>query len=73
MAQYSAHHFSMRKGYLRMVRQQNLHHHFKTHNQRLGATSSLWDMFLGQCRVRVDLVIRFFNECRAVIVFLRIF
>jgi sterol desaturase/sphingolipid hydroxylase (fatty acid hydroxylase superfamily) len=43
MTHYATHHIPMRKGYLRMVRQQHMHHHFQTPNQRFGVTSPLWD------------------------------
>jgi len=43
MTHYATHHISMRKGYFRMVRQQHMHHHFKTPDQRFGVTSPLWD------------------------------
>ena len=43
MLHYSTHHISMKKGYLRMVRQQHMHHHFQTPNKRFGVTSPLWD------------------------------
>lgn len=47
MTHYSTHHFPMRKDYFRMVRQQHMHHHFKTPSQRFGVTSPLWDMIFG--------------------------
>lgn len=47
MTHYATHHTPMRKGYLRMVRQQHMHHHFKTPNQRFGVTSPLWDLVFG--------------------------
>lgn len=47
MAHYSTHHLPMRKGYFRMVRQQHMHHHFQTPNQRFGVTSPLWDYIFG--------------------------
>ena len=43
MTHYATHHTPMRKGYFRMVRQQHMHHHFKTPNQRFGVTNPLWD------------------------------
>ena len=47
MTHYSTHHIPMRKGYFRMVRQQHMHHHFQTPNQRFGVTSPLWDYVFG--------------------------
>jgi sterol desaturase/sphingolipid hydroxylase (fatty acid hydroxylase superfamily) len=47
MMHYSTHHVSMRMGYFRMVRQQHMHHHFQTPNQRYGVTSPLWDYVFG--------------------------
>lgn len=47
MTHYSTHHISMRKGYFRMVRQQHMHHHFQTPNQRFGVTSPIWDLVFG--------------------------
>jgi sterol desaturase/sphingolipid hydroxylase (fatty acid hydroxylase superfamily) len=47
MTHYSTHHVPMRKGYFRMVRQQHMHHHFQTPNQRFGVTSPLWDYVFG--------------------------
>lgn len=43
MIHYSTHHIPMKKGYLRVLRQQHMHHHFQTPNQRFGVTSPLWD------------------------------
>jgi sterol desaturase/sphingolipid hydroxylase (fatty acid hydroxylase superfamily) len=47
MIHYGTHHISMKKGYLRMVRQQHMHHHFQTPNMRFGVTSPLWDYVFG--------------------------
>jgi len=47
MTHYATHHTPMRKGYFRMVRQQHMHHHFKTPNQRFGVTSPIWDIVFG--------------------------
>jgi len=47
MTHYSTHHVPMRKGYFRMVRQQHMHHHFQTPNQRFGVTSPIWDYVFG--------------------------
>lgn len=47
MTHYGTHHIPMRKGYLRMVRQQHMHHHFQTPNQRYGVSSPLWDYVFG--------------------------
>lgn len=47
MTHYATHHSSMRKGYFRTVRQQHMHHHFKTPNQRFGVTSPVWDVVFG--------------------------
>ncbi len=47
MTHYSTHHIPMRKGYFRMVRQQHMHHHFQTPNQRFGVTTPLWDRVFG--------------------------
>lgn len=43
MAHYGTHHFPVKKGYFRTVRQHHMHHHFQTPNQRFGVTSPLWD------------------------------
>jgi len=47
MMHYSTHHFPMRKGYFRMVRQQHMHHHFQTPDQRYGVSNTLWDYVFG--------------------------
>ena len=47
MMDYITHNFLMRKGYFRMVRQQHMHHHFQTPNQRFGVSSPLWDYVFG--------------------------
>lgn len=47
MTHYSTHHIPMKKGYLRLVRVQHMHHHFQTPNQRFGVTSPLWDHVFG--------------------------
>ncbi len=47
MLHYSTHHISMKKGYLRLVRQQHMHHHFQTPNMRFGVTSPIWDYVFG--------------------------
>ena len=47
MTHYATHHTPMRKGYFRLVRQQHMHHHFKTPNQRFGVTSPIWDLVFG--------------------------
>lgn len=47
MTHYSTHHFPMKKGYFRMVRQQHMHHHFQTPNQRFGITTPFWDHVFG--------------------------
>lgn len=47
MMHYSTHHFPMRKGYFRMVRQQHMHHHFQTPDQRFGVSNPLWDYVFG--------------------------
>jgi sterol desaturase/sphingolipid hydroxylase (fatty acid hydroxylase superfamily) len=47
MMHYSTHHFPMRKGYFRMVRQQHMHHHFQTPDQRYGVSNPLWDYVFG--------------------------
>jgi sterol desaturase/sphingolipid hydroxylase (fatty acid hydroxylase superfamily) len=47
MTHYATHHFSMKKGYFRMVRQQHMHHHFQTPEKRFGVTSPLWDYVFG--------------------------
>ncbi len=47
MTHYATHHFSMKKGYFRMVRQQHMHHHFQTPDKRFGVTSPLWDYIFG--------------------------
>lgn len=47
MTHYSTHHIPMKKGYFRMVRQQHMHHHFKTPNQRFGVTTPFWDYVFG--------------------------
>jgi sterol desaturase/sphingolipid hydroxylase (fatty acid hydroxylase superfamily) len=47
MTHYATHHFSMKKGYFRMVRQQHMHHHFQTPNKRFGVSSPLWDYVFG--------------------------
>jgi sterol desaturase/sphingolipid hydroxylase (fatty acid hydroxylase superfamily) len=43
MTHYGTHHFPVKKGYFRSVRQHHMHHHFQTPNQRFGVTSPLWD------------------------------
>jgi sterol desaturase/sphingolipid hydroxylase (fatty acid hydroxylase superfamily) len=40
---YSLHHFSIRSGYFKMVRQHHMHHHFQTPDLRYGVSSPLWD------------------------------
>jgi sterol desaturase/sphingolipid hydroxylase (fatty acid hydroxylase superfamily) len=47
MTHYATHHFSMKKSYFRMVRQQHMHHHFQTPNKRFGVTSPVWDVVFG--------------------------
>ena len=47
MTHYSTHHIPMKKGYLRQIRQQHMHHHFQTPDQRFGVTSPLWDHVFG--------------------------
>jgi sterol desaturase/sphingolipid hydroxylase (fatty acid hydroxylase superfamily) len=47
MTHYATHHFSMKKGYFRMVRQQHMHHHFQTPDKRFGVSSPLWDYVFG--------------------------
>jgi len=47
MTHYSTHHIPMKKGYFRLVRQQHMHHHFQTPDQRFGVTSPLWDIVFG--------------------------
>jgi sterol desaturase/sphingolipid hydroxylase (fatty acid hydroxylase superfamily) len=47
MIHYATHHFSMKKGYFRMVRQQHMHHHFQTPEKRFGVTSPVWDHVFG--------------------------
>ncbi|MCB2203053.1 sterol desaturase family protein [bacterium] len=47
MTHYATHHFSMKKGYFRMVRQQHMHHHFQTPDRRFGVTSPVWDVVFG--------------------------
>ena len=44
MTHYATHHFRMKKGYFRMVRQHHMHHHFQTPEQRFGVTSPVWDI-----------------------------
>ena len=47
MMHYATHHFPMKKGYLRMARQQHMHHHFQTPDKRFGVSSPLWDYVFG--------------------------
>jgi len=47
MIHYSTHHIPMKKGYLRLIRQQHMHHHFQTPDQRFGVTSPIWDYAFG--------------------------
>ncbi|MDY6872338.1 MAG: sterol desaturase family protein [Chloroflexota bacterium] len=47
MTHYATHHFSMKKGYFRMVRQQHMRHHFQTPDKRFGVTSPVWDYVFG--------------------------
>jgi sterol desaturase/sphingolipid hydroxylase (fatty acid hydroxylase superfamily) len=47
MTHYSTHHIPMKKGYLRLIRQQHMHHHFQTPDKRFGVTSPIWDYVFG--------------------------
>jgi sterol desaturase/sphingolipid hydroxylase (fatty acid hydroxylase superfamily) len=44
---YGTHHFPIKRGYLRMVRQHHMHHHFQTPDKRYGVSSPLWDYVFG--------------------------
>lgn len=43
LTHYTTHHVCMKKGYLKTVRQQPIHHHFQTPDQGFGVTSPVWD------------------------------
>ncbi len=43
MLHYGTHHFPIKRGYLRSVRQHHMHHHFQTPDMRFGVSSPLWD------------------------------
>lgn len=47
MTHYATHHFRMKKGYFRRVRQHHMHHHFQTPEQRFGVSSPVWDNVFG--------------------------
>ena len=44
MTHYSIHHFSMKRGYFKKIRQHHMAHHFKTPEQRFGVSSPVWDV-----------------------------
>ncbi len=54
MTHYSTHHIPMKKGYLRLVRQQHMYHHFQTPNKRFGVTTPVWDYVFGTMPKQVD-------------------
>lgn len=43
MIHYSIHHFSMKKGVFKIIRQHHMAHHFKTPELRFGVSSPVWD------------------------------
>lgn len=47
MTHYATHHFRMKKGYFRKIRQHHMHHHFQTPGQRFGVSSPVWDKVFG--------------------------
>jgi sterol desaturase/sphingolipid hydroxylase (fatty acid hydroxylase superfamily) len=47
MLHYGTHHFPIKRGYLRLVRQHHMHHHFQTPDMRYGVSSPVWDYVFG--------------------------
>ena len=40
---FAAHHFPMKRGYLKFLRKYHMQHHYKTPEMRFGVSSPLWD------------------------------
>ena len=47
MTHYALHHFSFKGEYFVKLRRHHMAHHFKTHNQRFGVSTWLWDDVFG--------------------------
>lgn len=47
LTHYSLHHFKLKSGYFKFLRQYHMRHHAKTPTQRYGVTSPLWDIVFG--------------------------
>jgi sterol desaturase/sphingolipid hydroxylase (fatty acid hydroxylase superfamily) len=43
LTHYALHHFSFKGAYFMKLRQHHMAHHFKTHNQRFGVSTWIWD------------------------------
>ena len=44
LTHYATHHFPMRWGFLKFLKQHHMKHHYKTPDQRFGVSSPLWDI-----------------------------
>ena len=47
LTHYATHHFRMRRGYFKHVRQHHWRHHTQTPDQRFGVSSPVWDWVFG--------------------------
>jgi sterol desaturase/sphingolipid hydroxylase (fatty acid hydroxylase superfamily) len=47
LTHYATHHFRMRRGYFKMVRQHHWRHHIQSPERRFGVSSPLWDWVFG--------------------------
>lgn len=47
LTHYATHHFRMKRGYFRWVRQHHMRHHAQTPDQRFGVSSPVWDYVFG--------------------------
>ncbi len=47
LTHYATHHYRMKRGYFKMVRQHHWRHHIQSPNGRFGVSSPLWDRVFG--------------------------
>ncbi len=47
LTHYATHHFRMKRGYFKWVRQHHMRHHAQTPDMRFGVSSPLWDYVFG--------------------------